>query len=361
MVGKTTGISRDLIIHPGETIADILTARNISQVELAAQTGMTPAYISNVISGKKGISPNFAMALEYALDVPKSFWLNLQANYESELLELNEASTITDEERSAFHELKEISRYLKVNTRQSIEQGILALRKALQISNLSNLQKVLPSGAFRASTKVAVNSTVMGAWLRICQLEGEKHNVFQKFDVRDTGLLIDELKGIMQKPTTEYQDCLSKVFAAHGIAFSIVPNFRGAPVQGYIAKDSNGTYQMSLTTRGAAADIFWFTLFHEVGHIVNGDLTRTSKYIDASNSENIARERNADAFARDALLNPDAYSAFVKNSDFSIMNIIRFAKEQDVIPCIVIGRLQKEKCIPYNYFSAYKTYYKLNS
>ena len=96
MVGKTTGISRDLIIHPGETIADILTARNISQVELAAQTGMTPAYISNVISGKKGISPNFAMALEYALDVPKSFWLNLQANYESELLELNEASTITD-------------------------------------------------------------------------------------------------------------------------------------------------------------------------------------------------------------------------------------------------------------------------
>ena len=43
------------------------------------------------------------------------------------------------------------------------------------------------------------------------------------------------------------------------------------------------------------------------------------------------------------------------------MNIIRFAKEQDVIPCIVIGRLQKEKYIPYNYFSAYKTYYKLNS
>lgn len=361
MVGKTIGISRDLIIHPGETIADILAMRNISQAELAAQTGMTPAYISNVISGKKGISPRFAMALEYALDVPKSFWLNLQANYESELLELNETATITDEERTAFHELKEISKYLKVNTRQSIDQGILTLRKVLQISNLSNLQRVLPSGAFRASTKVAVNPTVMGAWLRICQLEGEKRNVLQTFDIRDTGLLIDELKGIMQKPTTEYQNCLSKVFAEHGIIFSIVPNFRGAPVQGYIAKDNNGTYEMSLTTRGAAVDIFWFTLFHEVGHIVNGDLAKTSKYIDASNAENIARERNADSFARDALLNPEAYSAFVKKSDFSILSIKKFAREQDVIPCIVIGRLQKEKHIPYNYFSAYKTYYKLNN
>lgn len=359
MEGKIIGISRDLIIHPGETIADILTDRNISQAELATQTGMTPAYVSNVISGKKGISPNFAMALEYALGVPKSFWLNLQANYEAELLDLNEVSTVTNEERSSFHELREIAKYLKINTRQAIEQGVLALRKALQVSNLENLQKVVPSGAFRASTKAAVNPTVMGAWLRICQLEGEKSSVSQIFDVRNCGLLIDELKEVMQKPTSEYQECLVKVFAEYGIGFSIVPNFRGAPVQGYIAKDNDGAYQMSLTTRGASADIFWFTLFHELGHIVNGDLAKTSRYIDASDAENIARERKADSFASDALLDPTAYSAFVRKSDFSISSILNFAKRQDVIPCIVIGRLQKEKRIPYSYYSAYKVHYKL--
>ena len=92
------GISRDLIIHPGETIADVLEERGITQAELATRTGVSPAYVSSVISGKKDISSNFAMALEYALDVPKSFWLNLQANYEEELLELNEANTVTDKE-----------------------------------------------------------------------------------------------------------------------------------------------------------------------------------------------------------------------------------------------------------------------
>ena len=108
MAVKKTGISRDLIIHPGETIADVLEERGISQVELAALTGVSPAYVSNVIAGKKDISAKFAFALEYALDVPKSFWLNLQANYDAELLEFMEESTITEEEFEAREALKDI-------------------------------------------------------------------------------------------------------------------------------------------------------------------------------------------------------------------------------------------------------------
>ena len=106
MAAKKIGISRDLIIHPGETIADVLEDRGITQAELASRAGVSPAYVSNVIAGKKGISANFAMGLEYALGVPKSFWLNLQANYEAELLEANELQTITEEERIVREDLK---------------------------------------------------------------------------------------------------------------------------------------------------------------------------------------------------------------------------------------------------------------
>ena len=76
MATKITGISRDLIIHPGETISDILVERGITQAELAARTGVTPAYVCNVIAGKKDISAKFAFALEYALGVSKSFWIS---------------------------------------------------------------------------------------------------------------------------------------------------------------------------------------------------------------------------------------------------------------------------------------------
>ena len=48
------------------------------------------------------------MALEYALGVKKTFWLNLQANYDAELLELNQEMTITEEEKHACKALSEV-------------------------------------------------------------------------------------------------------------------------------------------------------------------------------------------------------------------------------------------------------------
>lgn len=51
--------------------------------------------------------------MEYALGVPKSFWLNLQANYDAELLEANEEQTITEDERDAREALKDIVKYLR--------------------------------------------------------------------------------------------------------------------------------------------------------------------------------------------------------------------------------------------------------
>ncbi len=109
MAAKKIGISSDLIIHPGETIADILEERNITQKELAARTGVTLEYVSKVITGKKDISAKFALALENALGVPKSFWMNLQANYDAEMSEAGNNHTITNKE----HVLSNIFKYLR--------------------------------------------------------------------------------------------------------------------------------------------------------------------------------------------------------------------------------------------------------
>ena len=64
--------------------------RNLTQKELAQRAGVSEAFLSEVIRGKKDISKEFAMGLECALEVPRSFWLNLQANYDAELISLQE-------------------------------------------------------------------------------------------------------------------------------------------------------------------------------------------------------------------------------------------------------------------------------
>lgn len=84
------GLSSDFIIHPGETLAEVLKDRKMSQKELEIKTGMTEKYISAVINGQENISSSFANKLEYALGIEKEFWINLQANYEREKKDVRE-------------------------------------------------------------------------------------------------------------------------------------------------------------------------------------------------------------------------------------------------------------------------------
>lgn len=363
MAARRIGISRDLIIHPGETIADILDEREIAQADLAARAGVTPAYISKIISGEKDISANCAQALEYTLGVPKSFWLNLQANYDAELLEYNKRNTITDEERAVRKSLDDIVRYLRdrgvIPVRQSRDDSIITLRSYLQVSNLVNLRRIVPEGCYRISTAVTVNPDVMGAWLRLCQMQADQIRIHTTYKDHRMNEIIASMKQIMLNGGTDLsQDVasISNVLGEYGIQFSVVHNFRGAPVHGYISRRQDDTFHMALTIRGAYADIFWFSLFRELGHINNGDVKKAGGYIDTGSNE--TAEQAADQFAADNLLDPRQYAAFVTNGSYGIEAIMEFARMQNVQPYIVIGRLQREQRIPYNQYSEYKVTYQ---
>lgn len=299
MAKKITGISHDLLIHPGETIGDILVERDISQAELAAITGVSAAYVCNVISGKKDISAKFAVALEYALGISKSFWINLQANYDAELAEANAHNSITDEERTARTSLNEVVKHLrhegKIPVREPVDDSILSLRKALRISNLANLKTIIPEGAFRLSTKKPVDLYVLGAWIRLCQIAGEKSSVRDSFDLSKIDELIDKVKKVLCA-SGDAVPRLKDIFSDYGIDFSVGKSFRGAPVQGYISRKSNDTYQMVLTADNSSDENFRFSLFHELGHIVNGDAGGTGNFIDYN--KKAETEDKADLFAR---------------------------------------------------------------
>jgi antitoxin HigA-1 len=68
-------------IHPGELLQDELEARSLSQREIAAQLGVSPAFVNGLLHGKKSVSLGLAMKLEAALEINASFWLNAQRSY----------------------------------------------------------------------------------------------------------------------------------------------------------------------------------------------------------------------------------------------------------------------------------------
>lgn len=100
METQKIGLSREMIIHPGETLKEIIEDREISQKELALRTGFSQKHISTIINGEKNISADFALKLEYALGIEASFWQNLQSKYDIEIAQFNSINSISQEEIS---------------------------------------------------------------------------------------------------------------------------------------------------------------------------------------------------------------------------------------------------------------------
>ena len=149
-----------------------------------------------------------------------------------------------------------------------------------------------------------------------------------------------------------------------GIRFNVVRNFRGAPVQGFIKNvtdEESGSQEliMCLTLRGARADNFWFTLFHEIAHVIHGDYK--AKFVDFDSVSSDA-ENKADCFARDFLIPPEDYMDFIReHRSVSWEDIEEFAKKINVQPFIVLGRLQKDQILDWSEYSDHAVMYKLLS
>eukprot|EP00913_Durusdinium_trenchii_P015637 g14698.t1 len=68
--------------HPGEFLAEELEARGWSQRDLAYILGVSEQGITQIVNGRRGISPEMAKALGDAFDVNPEFFTNLQKAYD---------------------------------------------------------------------------------------------------------------------------------------------------------------------------------------------------------------------------------------------------------------------------------------
>ena len=118
---------------------------------------MTEKHISTVIHGQKNISAAFAKKLEYALGIEAFFWMNLQANYDRELLAFEEVNNITEEELGILKNLKEVIdvwiSFGWLDRESNAPAMVLDLRRIFGISNLLDTPKISYAAAYRAQSK----------------------------------------------------------------------------------------------------------------------------------------------------------------------------------------------------------------
>lgn len=76
--------------HPGYILKAELKERGIKQKNFAEMIGMRPSHLSALLHGGRNISPQLSKRLETVLGTPASVWLQLQNNYNLDMLRPSE-------------------------------------------------------------------------------------------------------------------------------------------------------------------------------------------------------------------------------------------------------------------------------
>ena len=84
---ETTAMTRKLPpIHPGEMLReDFMLPLKLTVTALAEAIGVTPARISEIVRGRRGITADTALRLARYFGTDAQSWINLQARYDLEM------------------------------------------------------------------------------------------------------------------------------------------------------------------------------------------------------------------------------------------------------------------------------------
>lgn len=347
--------------HPGVILQEYIDKAQMTRKELAVRTGVTEKHLSTVINGEKGISAAFARKLSYVFPSTK-MWLDLQSDYDAYQQDLKSQNDISDEEIAILSDLKEIVMYFIEHSIMHNNCGdaekIMQLRNILNVSNLTSIPNITYNAAYRAqvSNNAKVNPYVLFCWQRLCELETTNRSIGKDLDVITLQSKLQDIRLCMFDKVNDGIEHLASILSDCGIVLHVAKNFRGAPVQGFIKSTLDNKLILCLTIRRKRADIFWFTLFHEIAHILNGDFS--TRFVDFESTET-AMEAKANQFARDILINPVIYKDFIQNTAyFTWSEIEKFAKAANVMPFIVLGRLQNDNILDWSEYSSKVVYYK---
>lgn len=348
--------------HPGYYIQEIIDEMEMSQAEFAERLTITPKNLSDLLHGKASISQNIAEKLSLMLGTSVEVWLNLQKKYEEKLIEQNLHETV--EKEAASLSLIDYNYFVKLGLVKPVKERYERITELFRYFGIASFDymhrsELLPQ--FRLTTtldeKHRLNANL---WVQTVINYG-KEMPTSKYQEAKLKSILPKIRQMTGLTPSEFQHPLKKILAEAGIALVLLPSLKNSGVYGVTLWQSRDKVVIGMTNRGRKADIFWFSLFHEIGHVLEKRSSRT--YVEMEPEAKDPRvevteeEKAADAFARDFLIPAKDYERFVKRALLTESAIQQFADQLGIHPSIVVGRLQKEERIPYSQFNHLKMTY----
>ena len=341
-----TRIFSDLPIPPGELLTETLETLHLSQSELARRMDRPVQAINEIARGTKEITPETAIQLERVLGVPSHIWLGLETEYQHTKARLVDRKRL--EKEAALTKNFPCPALVRLGWIPKTRDPVIRAEHLLSFFGVGSLRVVQDTevAAYRLSRTREARPEALAAWLRKGALEAQRITTKPFSEERLRSFLADLRRLTVQAPSV-FEPALKRGLASCGVAVVLLPHLPGTHAHGAVRWLSPEKALLQLSLRGKWADIFWFSLFHEIGHLLLHG--RRAVFVEWEDHDEDPQEREADEFAGNLLIPRPAFNDFAKTlSSVTGAAVTAFARSQGISPGIVVGRLQHEGVIQYS-------------
>lgn len=335
-------INNKMYDSPGALLKRELKARQITQKSFAQSISIMPSQLSEIISGKRSISPIVANKFQEFFGVPAKIWLDLQTE-----LRLQQGSDVND--TLSAQTLCQFDEYISLKTLFSRCDGVelLSNREKLDylldnfgVDSACRLQQSF--GFFKKSEKTGVDVRMLNTWTLLAIRDAKTCAPTGTFDNTKLEQISQELSTIFHKNDNTLMKT-ANVLGRYGIRFCVTRKVEHAAVDGFSFIEQ-GIPAIVITRRFDRIDNLAFTVMHELYHVCrhlgfDGD-KRIS--IEGYSAETQKEEYEANSFAVNALIPQSIWETApaVRPIPHLIQKIYtRWAQDQGLNKWIVLGRI----------------------
>lgn len=353
MVDVNNRYKPNIAIPPGETLKEVLESQNMTQKEFAERVELSKKTVNQIIKGIAPITPETALKFESVFGIPASFWNNLERNYQETDLRLKTEKEL-EKEKEILKSINysDLVKLHWVKEAKTIKDKILNLRSFLSVSSLKLVPNVY-NAAFRKTKNSKASPFAIAAWIEKGVKKANEIET-EPFDKKKIISCINNFRSLTLKKPEEFVPRLISDCASCGIALVILPYLPKTHANGATKWLNSKKALLLLNNRFRFIDIFWFTFFHELGHLILDSKKDTFIDLEKENKKNNL-EKKPDEFAANTLIPRKDYEKFISlDRDLNEESIFNFAESIGIHSAIIIGRLEYDGLISHAKFNHLK-------
>ena len=339
------------VSHPGTTLDEKMKEMGMSVKEFAVRTSKPEKTVIAIIKGDSSITPEMAVAFENVTKIPANFWMNRQRIYDECVARSKRQAQIV-----SFADWAKKFPYADMANQGWIEKKTVQEEKTAVILDFFGVSSPIAwenyymnqqlKVAFRISLATTKEPYAISAWLRKGELQASEINVGIEYSDKLLRSKLPAMKELMRKKPANFPEQLQSLCTECGIKLMYTPCLKKAPISGS-TRWINNIPCIQLSGRSKRYDTFWFSFFHEIGHILlHGKKDIFLEDIEY-NEDQLEKEKQADEFSSGILLTEKETNAILKEKIFSPTKLKQYAEKFKTHPAIIIGRLQHLQVLPF--------------